>query len=240
MSKKMKLYLFSILMIVSASFALDQITKQVVQNNLRVWESPSDLKQYYGKNIPVFRIGSLEEDTREFFIEFNFDYVRNQGAAWGFLSDLDDRVRVPFFHLITLFAVVLLFLYFRSTPPHRRIARLGLVLVLSGAVGNFFDRITLGYVIDFLDFRWNIPLPFPIQFSMSFWPHALDFLNFHFYAESWRYHFPNFNWADSAITIGVSLLVIDMLFFDSADQHPTEVESSTKIVDTIAVKNKFV
>jgi lipoprotein signal peptidase len=204
----------SMLLIVAASFTLDQLTKQAAQEHIRTWESPTDLRQYMGRSIPIFSLGENKGDPNAFFLDFNLDYVRNQGAAWGFLSDLDDHIRVPFFHIVTFFAILLIFSYFRSTPHHHRVARLGLVSIFSGAIGNFYDRITLGYVIDFLDFRWNIPLPFPIRFSMNFWPKPLQALNMNVAMESWRYNFPNFNWADSAITIGVSLLIIDMLFLE--------------------------
>jgi signal peptidase II len=61
-------------------------------------------------------------------------------------------------------------------------------LILSGAIGNFLDRVRFGYVIDWIDVRWNLL--------------------------GWRYDFPNFNFADSCITVGVSFLLVDMLILE--------------------------
>jgi signal peptidase II len=74
-----------------------------------------------------------------------------------------------------------------------------LTLILSGAIGNFIDRIRYGFVIDWIDVRWNLL--------------------------GWRYDFPNFNIADSAITVGVSLLLIDMLILESIRQKKGNLEA---------------
>ena len=137
-----------------------------------------------------------------------------QGAAWGVLSDLDDSVRIPFFYLVTFIAVVVIFLYLRSTPLSHRLARFTLALILSGALGNFADRILRGYVIDFIDVRWVLLLPMRINLQIDFFPDFLDFLNVSINTKAFRYNFPNFNWADSAITIGVFLLLMDMMILE--------------------------
>lgn len=209
-------YYISILFILISSIASDQITKTSAEKQLKAWEDPTDLKAYTGKKpIQIFLLGNKKHDLSSFFLEFNINYVRNQGAAWGFLSDLKDSIRVPFFHSVTLIAVIMILFYFFSTPISHRIARLALVFILSGAFGNLIDRIRLGYVIDFLDFRWNIPLPKQLDISMNFWPKFLDFLNIETQISSWRYNFPNFNWADSMITTGVFFLLIDMIFLET-------------------------
>ena len=108
-------------------------------------------------------------------------YVRNRGAAFGILSD----ARLP--HQATLFAVIgvlalgAIIAYSASLPPRSRVPQTALALVMSGAVGNLLDRARLGYVIDFVDVYWG--------------PH----------------HWPAFNVADSAISVGVALLILDML-----------------------------
>ncbi|MEN9835542.1 MAG: hypothetical protein RL011_1735, partial [Pseudomonadota bacterium] len=89
----------------------------------------------------------------------------------------------------------IILLYLRSTPVHHRLAIFSLSLILSGAIGNFLDRVRFGYVIDWIDVRWNLA--------------------------GWRYDFPNFNFADSCITVGVSLLLIDMLFFERMREQET-------------------
>ena len=81
---------------------------------------------------------------------------------------------------ISLAASVIIVILLRRTPPADRLNGLGLSLVLSGAVGNLIDRLWLGHVVDFLDV----------------------------YYRSW--HFPAFNIADSAISIGAALLVLGM------------------------------
>lgn len=110
---------------------------------------------------------------------FDLTYVRNTGAAFGLLRDASPNFREPFFIFLPILVVaVLLFVYWRSRPSDGWNA-LGLVLVLSGAIGNLVDRLRLGYVIDFLDFH---------------------------YAEV--YHFPSFNVADSCICVGIGILFL--------------------------------
>ena len=146
-------------------------------------------------------------------------------------SDWDDSIRIPFFYIVTLFAVLLILYYLRTTPPHHLLARFALTLILSGAIGNVYDRFALGYVIDFIDVRWAMPLPFHLNFSTSFFPDFLGFLNMKVNTSTWQYDFPNFNWADSMITIGVSLLLYDMLFLEPSRQKlntETTAESTTE------------
>ncbi|MFQ5657368.1 MAG: signal peptidase II [Candidatus Methylomirabilales bacterium] len=112
---------------------------------------------------------------------FNLTYVLNPGAAFGFLSSAPAALRGPFFTGISVFAAIFI-IYYRSA--HRQmnlLSSLALSLILGGAVGNLVDRIRLGMVVDFLDF---------------------------YYA---GYHWPAFNVADSAITVGVALMVFELL-----------------------------
>ena len=112
---------------------------------------------------------------------WDFRYVQNPGSAWGFLAGSASWFRVPFFLLVSAAAMVFIIVYFRRTPRHQWLLRLALPLVFGGALGNFLDRARLGYVIDFIDWHW--------------------------YAHSW----PTFNIADAGITVGVSLMILDML-----------------------------
>ncbi|MBI2602538.1 MAG: signal peptidase II [Deltaproteobacteria bacterium] len=212
-----RLSLITLLLVAGGSVGLDQLTKIVAERELLLWSSPDDLREYRGKRVPVFAWGeySYDRDNPTSYLEFNFTYVRNQGAAWGMFSEMEDSFRVPFFYVVTLLAFVIILLYLRATPLYHRTSRFGLVLVLSGAVGNFLDRFRLGYVIDFLDFRWVLPFPFPVNLSVDFFPSFLDFLNVSINANSWAYDFPKFNWADSMITTGVILLIFDTLVLDT-------------------------
>ncbi|WP_373047623.1 signal peptidase II [Vulgatibacter sp.] len=114
-----------------------------------------------------------------------FKYVENPGAAWGMLGGLDDRYRVPFFAVVSVFAITFMLLFFRRLPESQRLLQVALALVLGGAVGNFLDRLLRGYVIDFIDVHWkNDP----------------------------RLHWPTFNVADIGISVGVALLLSQSLF----------------------------
>lgn len=113
---------------------------------------------------------------------FNFTYVRNTGAAFGLLAQADPAFRIPFFVLVPLLALGAIAYIFRKIPAEDVKLSIALSLVIGGAVGNLIDRVIYGFVIDFLDFHW--------QYS---------------------YHFPAFNVADSAICVGVGILMLDLL-----------------------------
>lgn len=112
---------------------------------------------------------------------FNLVHVHNTGAAFGFLAQASESVRMPFFLGVSVVAVgVITALVYKAAED--KIAYVaGLGLVLGGAVGNFIDRIRFGYVIDFLDFYVGAS------------------------------HWPAFNVADIAISVGVGLLILDMI-----------------------------
>ena len=101
------------------------------------------------------------------------------------LADLDDELRVPFFYGVTILAVIFVAYYLKTLPLNFHITRLGLVLILSGAIGNFLDRVTLGYVIDFLDVDWNIM--------------------------GMKHDFAVFNIADVAINLGIICFIVESL-----------------------------
>ncbi len=113
---------------------------------------------------------------------FNITYVQNRGAAFGLLSQADPSFRVPFFIIVPLVALGSIAFVFRKIPNRDIKLSTALSLVISGAIGNLLDRVYLGYVVDFLDFHWR-----------------------------WGYHFPAFNVADSAICVGVGILMLDLL-----------------------------
>jgi signal peptidase II len=115
---------------------------------------------------------------------FCLRYAENPGAAFGLFRTLPGHLRGPLFHLVSLGAVVLIAYYFRQLKglPEEKWAFWGLPLVLAGAVGNYIDRLARGFVIDFLEAHW---------FDQLAWP--------------------SFNVADSAICVGVGMLVVDAL-----------------------------
>lgn len=108
-------------------------------------------------------------------------HVRNTGAAFGILNEADFPFKTQILVGVAIVALVSIGIYATQLPAHQRVARLGLALVLGGAVGNLIDRATTGYVLDFVDVYWR---------------------NHHFWA---------FNVADSAITIGVTAIILDLL-----------------------------
>ncbi|MFW7382230.1 MAG: signal peptidase II [Oligoflexus sp.] len=175
------------ILIIVTSVAIDLVTKSVAQEHLMTWTHDTDPNHYEGKRVVLSHMGadsSVGPDGRS-FITFSLNYVRNLGAAWGMLSNLPDEVRTPFFAVVTLLAIGFVGFSFFSTTSSQHITRYGFALILSGALGNFINRIQFGFVIDWIDVRWNVL--------------------------GWRYAFPNFNWADCAITIGIAVILIESL-----------------------------
>ncbi len=109
---------------------------------------------------------------------FNFTLMHNTGAAFSFLRDAGGWQRWFFASLAIIVSVILVF-WLRSVPRSNRWLALALALVLGGALGNLWDRLVLGYVVDFIQI----------------------------YYQQWYY--PAFNIADSAIFIGAGMLIVD-------------------------------
>ena len=111
----------------------------------------------------------------------NWTLLHNTGAAFSFLANAGGWQRWFLILVSFVVSIVLLAMLIRSTSKSR-FETLGLALVLGGAVGNLWDRITLGYVVDFVQVHWD------------------------------EHYFPAFNVADSAITVGVMALLLSALF----------------------------
>jgi signal peptidase II len=112
---------------------------------------------------------------------FHISHVRNPGAAFGLLASSPQHVRVFFFIGVALFAMGLIVSFYRQLAPGDRFASLSLGMILGGAVGNLLDRLRHGEVVDFLHFRL------------------------------WDYSWPDFNFADSFVVVGVIMLIIELL-----------------------------
>ncbi|MFO7570798.1 MAG: signal peptidase II [Smithellaceae bacterium] len=112
---------------------------------------------------------------------FNLVYVMNPGAAFGFLATASETFRYIFFTGVTAAAVILIIYYLIKNNPRSLMLVSALTLIFGGAVGNLIDRIRFGAVVDFLD----------VYISTAHWP--------------------AFNVADSAITVGALLMIWEMI-----------------------------
>lgn len=138
--------------------ALDQASKHWFEHNLSLYEQ-------------IVVIPDL----------FSWTLAYNKGAAFSFLADQGGWQRW-FFALVALVASGVLLVWLKRLQRHERLLAVGLALVLGGALGNLYDRVVLGHVVDFILVHWQD-----------------------------RWFFPAFNLADSAITVGASILILDMI-----------------------------
>jgi signal peptidase II len=149
-----RIYKLSLMM--ATLILIDQFTKVMIE-------------QYYllGESTPIIK-GF-----------FNFTYVRNTGAAFGFGAQAHDSIRKFLFLLIPVLVCFYLVYLIWKTRKGDVLLSLAYSLILAGAIGNLIDRFWLGYVVDF----------------------------FHFYFRD--YHYPAFNVADSCVTVGAAFLIFD-------------------------------
>jgi len=120
-------------------------------------------------------------ETKVFTSFFNFTLAYNTGAAFSFLADAGGWQRW-FFGVIAIVASVLLVVWIARVAAVKVREAFALAFILGGALGNLYDRIVLGHVVDFI----------VLHYQDNYWP--------------------AFNLADSAITLGAAVLIIDMLF----------------------------
>jgi signal peptidase II len=120
----------------------------------------------------------------------DFTHVRNTGAAFGILNLAEFPFKSAVIALVATAALVAVGMYAASLAHHQLVARIGLALIIGGATGNLLDRIAVGSVVDFVDVYWR------------------------------THHFWAFNIADSAITIGVAIMILDMLGIDGRRTSP--------------------
>jgi signal peptidase II len=112
---------------------------------------------------------------------FSLTRVHNYGAAFGLMNAAEFPFKTVVLSIVATLALGALSWYGATLPAEQRLARLGLALIIGGAAGNLIDRLRSGYVVDFVDLYWR---------------------DWHFWA---------FNVADAAITVGVSLMILDLL-----------------------------
>ncbi len=108
-------------------------------------------------------------------------HALNSGAAFGILNGADFPYKTVLIAVIATAALVGVGVYAASLSHHQIVARIGLALIIGGAAGNLIDRVLTGSVVDFVDVYWR------------------------------THHFWAFNVADSAISVGVTMLILDML-----------------------------
>lgn len=162
---KLKFHYSNILWLGLSVFAivLDQWTKYIASNHLN-YADPQHV-------VPLL----------------NWTLLHNYGAAFSFLSDAGGWQRYVFTGLAAFVSLVFTFWLLRM-PKGVYVLPAAIALILGGAVGNLIDRVSLGYVVDFI----------------------------HLYYQN--YNFPAFNLADSAITLGTILLLVDTFFLEKKRQ----------------------
>ena len=146
------------LWIAAAVVALDQATKALVRSRFELHESI--------EIIPGF---------------FNLTRVHNYGAAFGLMNAADFPFKTVVLSIVAAIALLALTVYASTLPADQFLARIGLALIVGGAAGNLIDRLSAGFVVDFVDVYWR---------------------DWHFWA---------FNVADAAITVGVGFMILDLL-----------------------------
>jgi signal peptidase II len=118
-------------------------------------------------------------------------YVRNSGVAFGLFADIQSVWKPYILAAMAVVAVIVILIYSARMPLNRTLLQLALAITLGGILGNFTDRIMHGFVVDFIEF------------------HVKE-----------SFHWPTFNVADSAITIGIALLLIDTVKNPEMDEEP--------------------
>jgi signal peptidase II len=156
-------------LLVAVIVALDQYTKHLV--------------------VSAWQLGDTTPIVPGFF---SLTYLRNRGGAFGLFAGLPETWRVAFFVVFALATVAALIWMLRTTPREDRTQRLALTWVIGGALGNLYDRVLYGEVVDFLDV----------------------------YVGDW--HWPAFNVADSFITCGVVLLLVGSFMTSAQESRSSQ------------------
>ena len=113
---------------------------------------------------------------------FNITHILNPGGAFGFFASSSPGVRKFIFLFVSSIVALLILWFYKKSAENFIFLSIGLALIFGGAVGNLIDRFIYGKVLDFLDFYMG------------------------------TYHWPAFNMADSAITIGMGIFIYHIIF----------------------------
>ncbi len=143
---------------------LDLVSKNIASSMLE-----------YGVSVPVLPV-------------FKLTLLHNPGAAFSFLAD-QSGWQLWFFAVLAVLVSGILIRWLATLRDDTWLA-VAIALVLGGALGNLYDRVTLGYVVDFLHFHWQ------------------------------EHHFPAFNLADSAISVGAVMMALDIFRKPPPDSEP--------------------
>jgi signal peptidase II len=119
--------------------------------------------------------------------------VHNSGVAFGIFDKIDSVWKPYLLAAMAIVAVVVILIYSVHMPKERKLLQLALAITLGGILGNLADRIFRGYVVDFIEFHVHK-----------------------------TFYWPNFNVADSAITIGIALLLIDTVKNPAIEEVPEQ------------------
>ena len=147
----------SYMLMVAAILALDRWTKSLIQGRFDLNDSIAVIDGF-----------------------FNITYVRNTGVAFGIFDPITSPAKAIVLALFTSLAAIVVIVYSLRSPVQNRLLQAALAFILGGALGNLYDRLAYGYVVDFLEFHVR------------------------------NYHWPSFNVADAAISTGVVLLAIEI------------------------------
>ena len=128
---------------------------------------------------------------------FNLRYLRNPGAAFSFLATTPEEFRVPFFIAVTVLALAALTIMYIQEAHEGWLTRISLVSVAGGALSNLVERLLAGDVVDYLDVYVG------------------------------PYHWPTFNLADTAISVGVGLILLEILWGQRATRQIADGRGET-------------
>ncbi len=132
---------------------------------------------------------------------FTIQYATNEGIAFGFFHDAQSPWKTPLLAVMAVVAIGMVLYYIWSTSTKERLVFVSLGLLLGGILGNFVDRLLHQSVVDFLKVHWGA-----------------------------RYVWPTFNFADSAITTGV-LMILLASFLNASSEHDQEAEKDSVAVE---------